>query len=404
MVKFYVGDALLYPTEATREQLREGHYIPLVGQGLLLAYEEEGDLFLKVLQGKGGTIYGIEEDGHWANEIGGDPIDTGWPALLDRDEAFIVSASKTTIDIGTSGTGKSVSFSESELSEIPKATLEPATASVAVGQTQVFRLVGLPVGQKTFVTAEGAAIKVEGEKIHVTPRQSDEHIQVIVEVTGEGQSYNLLSVLTPTPISQDITPESPVPVEPSEPATEEKEEIEYDTVQSFVSPLQAQTPVLKKVSHRKRGTRESEKLNAFLIGVRYELNQLNTEEAKLRESMSEVSEAEVDTILVEDERIVFINKPKGVRTIRIGIRPLVVKGTSVKFNGVSLNLSDYTIGEHGIMTLSDQYTKRSGRIEVELTYERVNEHPNRISMDELKRRARRLEERVCQLKEGIENG
>lgn len=404
MVRFYVADALLYPTEATREQLREGHYIPLVGQGLLLAYEEEGEIFLKMLQGSGGTIYGVEEDGLWANEVGGDPIDMGWPSLLDRDEAFIVSASKTTIEIGTGGTGKSIAFSEEEYVVGARAVIEPNKASITVGETQVFRLVGLPVDQSVFVEATGAVTELIGEEIRVTPTQWDEHIEVIASITGEAETYRISAILTPTRQVDDETPESPVPVEPAEPSTEKEEDIEYETTKTSVKALGASTPVMRKVSHRRRGPRESEKLNAFLIGVRHELNQLNEEEKRLKASMTTSGPEEVDTMMVEDERVVFLEKPKGVRTLRLGVRPVSIKGTSVKFNGVSLNLSDYTVGEHGIMSLSDQYAKRSGRIEVELRYERENESRVRISMDELKRRARRLEERMCQLKEGINNG
>ena len=404
MIRFYIGDALIYPVEATREQVREGYYIPLLGGSLLLAYEDKGDIWLKMLQGHGGTVYGVEEEGKWAKEIGDTMIDLAWPKGLDQDEAFRESAYRTTEDIGTEGMGKVVTFSEEVFSAQPRATIEPSEANVPVGSTQVLRVVGMPIGQKFFASAEGAEVQVEGDEIKVTPTQHEEHVYVEVSFQGETDSYRLTAVLTPSIVQEDGT-EAPVPPEPAEPPTTDAEKVEFSTVDPVERKKIAQVPVLKKVSNRSRGPRESEKLNAYLIGMRHELNELNKREEELRMIRdAELEGRQVAVSMIEDERVVFIDKPVGVRTLRVGVRAERVVSTSVKFNGMSLNSSDYTIDVHGIMTLSDQYTERSGRIEVELTYERHNESEDRLTMDELKRRARRLEERMCQVKEGIENG
>lgn len=403
MIKFYIGDALIYPIEASREQVREGFYIPLIGGSLLLAYEEEGDIWMKMLQGSGGTIYGINEDGKWAKEIGGAAIDGVWPEGVEKEDAFAISATKVTREVGSMGTAVSVLFSQQATIKPERGSISPEEASVQVGKTQVFRLVGIPVGQSVYASANGANVKLIGDQVHVTPTQHEEHVYVNVSVKGEIDTYNLSAVLTPMMIEEGES-EAPVPPEPVEPSTENIEEVQFTTVETLARKVDVQEPVLRKVTHRSRGPREAEKLNAYLIGMRHELNELNERESEIRllqESPLEGSQVAVS--LIDDERIVFLEKPVGVKLLRVGVRAQRVTGTSVKFNGTSLNSSDYTMDVHGIMTLSDQYTERSGRIEVELSYERHNESPDRLTMDELKRRARRLDERMCQVREGIEN-
>lgn len=404
MVKFYIAESLIYPIEATREQINDGYYIPLIGGSLLLAYQSEGEIRLRTLQGQGGTIYGVEEDGYWVNQVGGAPIDEGWPLGLDREEAYKVSATKTTQDVGSVGSDKALTFGSAIVEQGPRAVIEPLEASVSVGATQEFRLIGLPIGQSFLAEANGATVETKGTSVFVTPTQYDEHVRLTVEVTGEEDYYTLSATLTPSIEVSDET-EEPAPIEPAEPPVETEEEVQYETGNPLTVERVVPLPTIQKVSHRYRGPRESEKLNAYLVGMRYELNRLNEQEKLMREKMSaDLNDGEIEVSLIEDERIVFLNKPAGVSVLRVGIRPEAIKSTSVKFEGASLNLSDYTLDVHGIMILSDQYAEQSGQIEVELTYDRTSESPICLTMDELKRRARRLEEQMCQVKEGIENG
>ncbi|MBA4293740.1 hypothetical protein C0431_12330 [bacterium] len=405
MVKFYIGDALIYPVEVSRELLKEGYYIPLTGGALLYAHEENDALWIKKLQGDGGQLYGVEEQGRWATSVGGQALEPMWMSGKNREEAIEESKMRPIVKVGSFTTALKIELSASVIVEGPRARLEPTEATAKVGETATLKLVSLPVGHTFYAEANGAKVEVEGSEIKVTPLQHDDVIQLKVALTDNvGATYRLNAKLIPME-GQDGMIEAPIPPEAAEPATNIEDEIDYETVLVKDGKAVVELPTFKKVTHRRRGPRESEKLNAYLIGMRRELLRLDAKQKSIASEMKMDLGQETQSVnLIDEEKIVLAHKPEGVKVVRLGLRCARVVSSSVKLNGTSLNSTDYVVDRHGIMILSDQFAALSGRIEALVRYERTNESPKRLSMDELKRRARRLEEKMCRVKEGIENG
>lgn len=421
MYTFYVGDGLLYPMQFSEQDIRAGVYLPLAMGGMMHAQESEGRLRLKMISGsrEGGVILGIKRGSEWANgfreqnrtirnESG---LVGGWIEGMSREEASLDIRSQTAPVIGTVGAETTVMFGGASLPSVPDIRIDPEMRQAPLGSKVEYEVTGLGLNDTVSFEAEHATMEVDGNKVTLTLTSLSETATLTARVAlADGRRVIRMATGLAIPLESDKGPEAPTPPEPEEPATESSDKIEYETVLPFVENRSYRRPVVRKVTHRRRGPRESEKLNAFLVGVRREIEILNDEEGSLREGFNALKEgvagegADITSVRSEIERILIIEKPRGVGILRTGVRPKRIISVSAKLNKASLNLSDYTINEHGIMQLSDQLKEESGRLEVEIRYEREGESPVRLSMVDLQRRARRLNERIARVKEGLEHG
>lgn len=424
MMELYIGDGLLYPFEISEDGLEEGRYLPLLNGGLLRVSLMHGEVMLSMEKGgaSSGRVYGIKRGPAWATAVtrefgaqnetqtfGGD-----WVVGLTREEAAADVRAMTAPLIGGGGTIMSVdefAIPGDKAGETSGYRFDQECLEGKVGDSFVLNLEGTGITDRVTFRAENAVIVPEGTKVTVTPTSTENNAFVYARVKIQGgREITRLAIITVTEADSGTSQEAPIPPESPEPPAETKEEIEYDTVIPFREPSIKRLPTLTKVTHRRRGPRESEKLNLYLIGARNEIAMLNKEEEELRSSLEALNASrlengeEVTPVKGLLERIIVIDKPRGVGLVRIGIRSERVLSMSAKLNKASLRLSDYTIDRHGILTLSDQLKEESGRLEVEIQYEQDSENRVRLSMGELQRRARRLSERMCRVKEGLDNG
>ncbi|MGF0347766.1 hypothetical protein ACQR3P_29420 [Rhodococcus sp. IEGM1300] len=424
MMELYIGDGLLYPFEISEEGLEEGRYLPLLNGGLLRVSLMHGEVMLSMEKGGAysGRVYGIKRGTAWATAVTrefGTQSETqnfagDWLVGLTREEAEADVRATTAPLIGGGGTIMSVdefAIPGEKTGETRGYRFDQEYLEGKVGESIVLSLEGTGITDRVTFRAENAVIVPEGTKVTVTPTSTENNAFIYARVQlDDGREITRMVIITVTEGDSGTSQEAPIPPESPEPPAETNQEIEYDTVIPFREPSIKRLPTLTKVTHRRRGPKESEKLNLYLIGARNEIAMLNKEEEELRSSLEALNASrlengeEVTPVRGLLERIIVIDKPRGVGLVRIGVRSERVLSMSAKLNKASLRLSDYTMDQHGILTLSDQLKEESGRLEVEIQYEQDSENRVRLSMGELQRRARRLSERMCRVKEGLDNG